>query len=270
MKTSKERIVQNKTENKKVFWKFLLTIMVCLAGGFVAGIAMVMAGKGGWPNMLAEGVRSVLCVAAPYGAIVCTTIVLAITIVLEQQSKKLYAIWDGEDEEILAQMEGKTSYILVLHSMNMILGYFFLAAGFYVVLEENMTGSDTMIKLAVVLIGTAYQLTTMMLFQKRAVDFTKELNPEKKGSIYDQKFKKKWLESCDEAEKFQIYKASYKSYSATNSTCIVLWMFSTMGMFVWDFGFLPMTMVIIIWASANLAYGRECIHLSKHPSEIMK
>lgn len=44
--------------------------------------------------------------------------------------------------------------------------------------------------------------------QQKAVDLERRMNPEKHGSVYDAKFQKKWLDSCDESERRQIGEAS--------------------------------------------------------------
>ena len=44
-----------------------------------------------------------------------------------------------------------------------------------------------------------------------------DMNPEKKGSIFDMHFSKKWADSCDEAEMIMACKAGYKSFKATVS-----------------------------------------------------
>ena len=36
------------------------------------------------------------------------------------------------------------------------------------------------------------------------------MNPEKTASVYDMKFQKKWLETCDEAEKIIVGKCAFK------------------------------------------------------------
>lgn len=40
-----------------------------------------------------------------------------------------------------------------------------------------------------------------IIIQQKAVDITKIMYPEKTASVYDLKFQKKWVDSCDEAEK---------------------------------------------------------------------
>jgi len=42
------------------------------------------------------------------------------------------------------------------------------------------------------------------------------MNPEKTASVYDMKFQKKWLETCDEAEKIIVGKCAFKAFNITN------------------------------------------------------
>ena len=103
----------------------------------------------------------------------------------------------------------------------------------------------------------------ILLAQRKIIDFLKEMNPEKKGSIYDVKFSKKWEESCDEAEKLAIYKCGYKAYNSVNTACIVLWLFCFIGSSIWNFGIMPVAMVSIIWFVLITSYTLESYKISK-------
>lgn len=61
-----------------------------------------------------------------------------------------------------------------------------------------------------------------IIIQQRCVDAVKRMNPEKTASVYDVKFQRKWMDSCDEAEKLMIGKCTYKAYAAANTACAVL------------------------------------------------
>ena len=74
------------------------------------------------------------------------------------------------------------------------------------------------------------------------------MNPEKKGSIYDEKFQKLWWESCDEAERRQIGQASYKAYSTASKFCAYFWGALFLGNMIFDYGFLPGAAVLVVWA----------------------
>lgn len=79
-------------------------------------------------------------------------------------------------------------------------------------------------------------LVLAVLLQQKTVDLVKEMNPEKKGSIYDEKFQKLWWESCDEAERRQIGQASYKAYSTASKFCAYFWGALFLGNMIFDYG----------------------------------
>lgn len=54
-----------------------------------------------------------------------------------------------------------------------------------------------------------------VLIQKYIVDFIKSYSPEKRGNVLELAFNKNWIDSSDEREKFEIYKAGYRSYENT-------------------------------------------------------
>lgn len=66
-------------------------------------------------------------------------------------------------------------------------------------------------------------LALAVLLQQKTVDLVKEMNPEKKGSIYDEKFQKLWWKAATRPERRQIGQASYKAYSTASKFCAYFW-----------------------------------------------
>ena len=94
------------------------------------------------------------------------------------------------------------------------------------------------------------------------------MNPEKKGSLYDFRFLKKWYEGYDEAERKQVGIASYKAFKIVNTTCatmLVLLLF--LGMVV-NITILPLLTVAVIWLSQIISFGIEC-KLVSHRTGLM-
>lgn len=60
------------------------------------------------------------------------------------------------------------------------------------------------------------------MIQQKCVDSAKKTNPEKTVSVYDIKFQKKWMDSCDEAEKIMIGKCAFRASTVTNTVCLIL------------------------------------------------
>lgn len=125
--------------------------------------------------------------------------------------------------------------------------------------------SSAMFLLALVmLIVTIFASVTQ---QKNAVDFLKIVNPEKSGSVYDMKFQKKWIESCDEMEQQMIYKAAFHAYKVTNYLCLTLWTGFTVLAVVLKISLWPVTIVSAIWLTMAVSYAAEGKRLSKSQNE---
>lgn len=107
-----------------------------------------------------------------------------------------------------------------------------------------------------------------VIFQQKCVDTTKKMNPEKTASVYDMKFQKKWMESCDEAEKIMIGKCAFKAYAATNTVCSILSIVLAVCALVFGIGFLPSLVVCLIWIVNQSVYCKEALKYSKAGNKI--
>ena len=106
---------------------------------------------------------------------------------------------------MIEKIERKLGIGVIVTNVALIAGFFFFAAGM------KSTGIDSgweeevpWVKIAATFLGLIAVMVVTVIAQNRIVNFTKEINPEKKGSVYDLKFQKTWIASCDEAEQLQI------------------------------------------------------------------
>lgn len=266
--TESQKAIENRKEDKKAFKKFLVMILISgLAGGIVGYMSV---GTRGIRESTAERLLAAAGIVLPFGNIIFTTVLLIVLSLLIRRCKQNYAGWDGEEESLIEGIERKLGYGLIAINIYMVISYFLFGAGLYALDFEKALRNRLWTGAAAAFFGIIYAMVVIVWFQKDIINLTKEINPEKHGSVYDARFQKKWLESCDELERLQIYKAGYKAYNAVNYACLGLWVFTAIGILVWDFGMLPMTMVTIIWLAAGGTYGAECIRLTKHPAELMK
>ncbi len=81
-------------------------------------------------------------------------------------------------------------------------------------------------------------------------------------------FQKKWMDSCDEAEKIMIGKCAYKAYSATNAVCTALSVVLAICSLVLGIGFLPSFAVCLIWLVNLSVYCKEAMRYSKAGTKI--
>ena len=118
------------------------------------------------------------------------------------------------------------------------------------------------------LIGLVAALTVFTVVQKLCVDLLRRVNPEKRGSVLDTRFRKDWLGSCDEAEKLMIGKCAYKAYAAANTACAVLAIIFAVCALIFNTGFLPSFAMCVIWFVLQFIYYRETIRYSKAGNRI--
>ena len=116
-----------------------------------------------------------------------------------------------------------------------------------------------MVATGVFVVGNLAQLKQQQLM----VDLEKEMNPSKKGSVYDAKFRDRWEESCDELEKIIIYKSACKAYKTTALTCVILWIVTATLSIAFKTGPLPSVAVTVIWLVQTVSYCREAMKLER-------
>jgi len=261
MKNSTDPVKQ---ENKKALPKFILIVTASLVVGLLLGFGMSFLEAERFGEALDAFGGFYATRLAGWLLCACPILELAVCLPIYLDVKKRLAAWDGEDEAVSNDIEGRLSVGLCITSLATVLG-FFLAAGHMagmgadIRLEREMSALHVFLGLGaflVILFGS-------MILQQKLVDLTKRLYPEKKGSVYDLKFQEKWLKSCDEAEKAIICQCAMKAYKAMCGVCLAMWMVSTLGGLSFGWGFLPAMAVCIVWGTGQCVYSYWSIKLSK-------
>ncbi len=243
-----------KKDNKKALPMFIAIIVISAAVGFVLGFMSVFV----------EHTDAFEEFGALFGKYVAPCLMVALAVVVPlicvpryKSAKKILAGWGGEDEEVYEKADSKLSIIIYTTSVALIISFFLLSAS-YSGGAENISEFT-----AVAIIGFVAVMVEAILLQQRAVDAVKSTNPEKKGSVYDMRFQKKWLASCDEAEKAMIGQCAYKAYQTTNTVCAVIAVVLALAAMIFGTGFLPSLAVCIIWLANTSAYMKEAKKLGK-------
>lgn len=261
---NKEKIYEIKKEDRKALRKFNAIILLSLLVGLVIGVMsnLINEGTAVW---IAESLLNFLKGFFPVANIVLTVALMLPVIYLYWKCRKLYQMWDGESEAEMNKIEISLSYALWFTSILLILSFFFFASGSYFTVHavENLKRAD----LIYWFMGFVVSVVCTIVAQQKIVNFEKEMNPEKQGSVFDQKFAKKWEKSCDEAERLSIYRSAYTSYRAVTVTCLVLWLFCVVGANIWNFGLMPVAVISIIWLVQVSSYCIKSISQSKYSSK---
>lgn len=251
-----------KTANRKALPKFIFFIILSMIVGGLFGFFSAKYGL----SLLSDSIKSA---GVFFGTHIASYMLLAVAVAvpvisapLYVKAKKILRNWDGEDEEIYDAADKKLSVVLWVTGVSLIFSFFLLSASYSAFSKENRI---------TVLVGIAsffIILLESVLIQQKCIDAVKAMNPEKTASVYDTKFQKKWLDSCDEAEKAMIGKCAFKAYSATNTICLILSVALAVCALEFPIGFLPSLIVCLIWLVNQSAYLKEAMKYSKAGSKI--
>ena len=256
---SSNRVEEIKKEDKKAFKGFAIMMVISAMIGAVIGGGFKYLQENLGDN-LSEFLVNRLMMITPYASLVLSILVIIVSVVIYSNSRKNVKLWNQSDEpeEMIDNIEEKLSYVLLFTSVNLILGFFFFGAGMALLSEDSYT------KVILFLVGFIVCVVSTILIQNKVVNLEKEINPFLNGSVYDFKFSKKWLDSCDEAIKLNVYKSTFKAYKSITNTCLILWIVCVLGYNFFDFGIMPLVMVTIIWLVQTVSYCRESIKCSKN------
>ena len=248
--------MKQKSENRKAMPKFIIIILASLIVGLLCGIGISFA-EGNWTETFAETLMQTLANATPWILLGLAILSAAVQYSLYCRAKQKFDNWDGEEEQILEEIDGTLNLALIVNSTCLILSYCLVGIPFSRMRDLSFA------TFGLSLLGLVLAMIIMVIGQQKLIDFTKKLYPEKQGSVYDPKFQKVWYESCDEAERAMIANAAYAAYKATGTACLILWVVALLGDLLFHYGFLPSLFVCIIWLVNTLSYCISCLKQGK-------
>ena len=247
--------MKTKSDNRKALPKFFLTILGAGIFGGVLGFAAGFMNAGSLSDGVRQLVNAALTVSVPWGIPVTNVAALGIGWGLYIKAKNLYSGWDGEDENHIDRAEQKLSWGLLMSAVTLICDLFFFSVAV-------VYASGPMV-MAAFIVEFFLGVGVATVLQQKIVDLTKKINPEKRGSVYDMKFQKKWMDSCDESEQRQIGQACYKACLAATKVCLWLWVALMILHFAFGTGLLPAVPVLIVFSVLQITYTLESIRLGQ-------
>lgn len=256
-------IIENKKEDRKIIQKFILITILSGIFGFILGFIGNYIDRERLYSM-SISISVVMVFLIPAIMIILDVTLLSIGFLLIRKARKKLSLWDEEDEAFTKIIEHKVDLSLFFVSILMILEFMFLPIGMGLVARsENLLANQSVVISMIVIFCFIVGIVGVIICQKFGVDLIKEMNPEKRGNIFDTRFVDKWEASCDEAQKMMIYKSAYKSYKSVNIACILLWTISALGDMILQTGLLPVVLISIIWFVQNLSYYLEAFKLER-------
>lgn len=180
-----------------------------------------------------------------------------------KKGKRQIASWDGEDNEHIDIADRLLNNALKCSSNHLIINCVIYAIITYNLFQgfehhfQNISGRYKCIIIFTIVIVYFFNLYFTGAQQNRIIKLVQQYAPEKKGSVYDKKFKEVWLESCDEAERALIYKASYNTMQFMQRILSGIFFTTTLiGMF-FPIGILCCIIVGALWMVMSIYYQKE-------------
>lgn len=253
-----------KRENRKALKTYIPTLILCAAVGGIFGFFAYASGLQQAAGQITSWAKAVSFTLSPYCVIGVVLISLILSLYQYYQAKKLYADFDenqdlgDEEEDPFTRADHKLSFSVSVSGIGTVTAMMFFAVVFCD-MDRHLEAHRLLILVTVFFFVGGLFLTVRM--QQLQVDFMKHMSPSMKGSVYDRKFHEKWEESCDEAEKLVIYRASYRAFRVANTVCSAGWAVLTVGTMIFHYGCLPSVVIAALWLLMNVTYYREAMRL---------
>jgi hypothetical protein len=246
------------SKNVKLLLKALAVVLVTFALGYVMGRLLGKGTKGvDLPALLKKVDNEAAGILLGAAHLLLTIVSLICASGQFYCLNKAAAKWDGEDEDFIDDIEERLNAPMKLVSNSQVFNIvIFLCSAYFFISSKAWY---TLIPTAVFLVGAVWQ----MMLTEKLVTLEKKLNPEKKGSAFDPKFRKKWIESCDEAQKQIIWRAGFEGFQKGSTACVVVMMLAGIFQLVFRTGILPVICLGAVWLIMNNAYMKAAENLER-------
>lgn len=251
----------NKKSNLKIYIIFAVMILVSLLGGFLAG-RLAAVNKDTLDGIKWDNIWRIVADTLPIAYGVLMLAVFVVSFVMYGKIKRAISGWDGEDEDVILDVERKISTASYLPCVAVFMGFVLFPVCIYAI--DRAYGDDGGMVMAIVSeLVFVISLALYCAAEKLVIDEEKKLNPEKSGNIFDMHFRRDWESTSDEAELIMIAKSSKKGFMTGIKVGFVMWILMFMSMFAFDTGVMSVLAVGVMLLVMYVAYGREFRKLQK-------
>ncbi len=251
---------ENAETKRKTLIKFIILMVLSMLGGFISAMAVstiINVGEGHMDSI--AKVIQIVSAAIPFIYVLLDAVVFGCSYMYYFKAKRMAAKWDGEDEDVIENIETKLGIATTMNSIFMVIHYFFFSLTAEIAFGEEFVLSLAVFAVAILLIG----LIAVIVLTVRVVNLEKKLNPEKRGDALDTGFNKVWLESCDEAQQKVIFEAGYKAFKAGQYACMFMWLITLLGQLFLNTGIFPVICVFAIYGTLIISYSVASMKLEK-------
>lgn len=239
----KKNVSNEKTNKLKFYGSFALWFLL----GMVIGFLFILERRLEILSIIKlDVIKDFIISISPYLLLLNTVLCI---VVIHFNINKNSKLLEKNDDSLYDLIERSLSKVLVWTSVLIFINFLLFGLGFYNIKYNSMNAIFSLVIIAIFVIS----LFVAVMYQNKIVNMVKQMNPEKKGDVYDKKFGEKWLDSCDELEKMIIYKTCYKLYELMSKVISTLFIvFTVLGM-VYDIGIL--VVIVLGFLQCVLVFG---------------
>lgn len=252
------RSVRAGKKTMNTYVKFGLKMLICTAGGAVAGFlgAMLLLNNSG-SEMIRHGCELFVNLIRSHMLFILIAILAASVVVgeinLHKLRKILMQMQDAEDEDadrLDYEAEKTGARGMVANILSQIFCILVVAPGYSAEYIEASGGYIFLICCLIFLLCLIYD----GYYQVRYVKLVQKTYPEKKGDVASGKFQKQWFESCDEAERELIYQGTYKTHMFMGKLLPFIMMFAMLANLFFETGVFAVLVIAVIWILHSVTY----------------
>ena len=227
-------------ESKHIYLKFFTLIIIC---GFLGGLAGFLLNYPGFD--IVDSVQLLQNNILAYGLYISSAgsvVLMLITALFYLSAKNTYRQLETNDSDALYEKADHLCDTGIIFG-NITLIFTFAFYGINVSGIHNNSSTSLLWALAAFLLPVIFCVIFQILF----VNLTKKMNPEKQGNPLDLNFKKIWINSNDEAEKFILYKAAYKTFQIMQMAFLIVMVLLMFAALTTPIGAFPFMIIGILW-----------------------
>lgn len=229
-------------EGKHIYLKFFTLIIIC---GFLGGLVGFLLNFPGF-NVVDTVVllQNKILTYGIYISSAGSALLMLITVLFYLSARNTYRLLETNDSDVLYEKADRLCDTGIIFA-NITLIFTFAFYGI------NVSGSgmhdDSSVSILWVLAVFLLPIIFCLILQILFVNLTKKINPEKQGNPLDLNFQKVWMKSSDEAEKFILYKAAYKTFQIMQIAFLVVMMLLMFAALTTPIGAFPFIIIGILW-----------------------
>lgn len=240
-----------KKSNLKTYIIFGIIIVVCFFAGLLAGFLSDVAEEAWATINWAETYKGVMLPTVVFFTLLVVA-GFAVSLIIFMRNKKATKKAESLDEDdysdFLDEMENKFEIPLVVEGAIFLSSLLFFGLVMFFDTKMADAGIEYELSTALVIITLFVFVLSLALYlaiNHITVEFVKKINPEKRGNIFELNFRKKWVDSMDEAELAKLGQKTFVAYVAGITTAIFMWLICFIGMVSFDTGILPIIVCVV-------------------------